>query len=106
RKVAIDRLRRIVGFLGKVERYHGAFPAQIDGRTGKGIFVVDSVPEADLAATAFLMQGLLVAKQYFGSDSGKVTGLMAKIDTLWSDVAWNKFVVAGQENILLDRWSP
>lgn len=106
RKVAIDRLRRIVGFLGKVERYHGAFPAQIDGRTGKGIFVVDSVPEADLAATAFLMQGLLVAKQYFGADSGKVTGLMAKIDTLWSDVAWNKFVVAGQGNILLDRWSP
>lgn len=105
-KVAIDRLRRIVGFLGKVERYHGAFPAQIDGRTGKGIFVLDSVPEADLAATAFLMQGLLVAKQYFGADSGKATGLMAEIDTLWRDVAWNRFVVAGQENILLDRWSP
>lgn len=106
RKAAIGRFRRIVDFLGKVERYHGAFPAKIDGRTGKGIFAIDSVPEADLAATAFLMQGLLAAKQYFGSDSGKVNEMAAKIDTLWGDVAWNKFVVAGQENILLNRWSP
>lgn len=106
RRAALGRLRRIVGFLEEVERYHGVFPSTIDGRTGKGIFVTDSVPEADLAATAFLMQGLLVAEQYFGSDSGKVAGLTARIDTLWRGVEWDKFTVAGQENILLDRWSP
>ncbi len=106
RKAAIDRLRRIVDFLAKVERYHGAFPAKIDGRTGKGIFEIDSVPEADLTATAFLMQGLLVAQQYFGVDSSEVGGLTAKIDTLWDGVEWNEFVVAGQPNILLDKWSP
>lgn len=105
RKVAIGRLRRMVDFLAKVERYHGAFPAHIDGRTGKGIFEIDSVPEADLAATAFLMQGLLVAGQYFHADS-TVAELTAKIDTLWDSVEWNEFVVAGQQNILLDRWSP
>lgn len=106
RKAAVGRLRRIVDFLGKVERYHGAFPDKIDGRTGAGIFAIDSVPEGNLAATAFLMQGLLVAEQYFGSDSGSVDGLAASIDTLWRGVEWDKFVVAGQENILLDRWSP
>ncbi len=106
RKAAVDRLKRMVDFLAKVERYHGAFPAKIDGRTGRGIFAVDSVPEADLTATAFLMQGLLVAKQYFGADSGAFSELATKIDTLWHGVEWNKFVLAGQEDILLDRWSP
>ncbi|HWK59361.1 MAG TPA: glucoamylase family protein [Parapedobacter sp.] len=106
RKAAIDRLTRMINFLGKVERYHGAFPAKIDGRTGKGIFEIDSVPEGDLSATAFLMQGLLVAQQYFGVDSTEVGELTAKIDTLWDGVEWNEFVVAGQQNILLDRWSP
>src|SRR5690606_28509665 len=101
RKVAIDRLVRMVDFLAKVERYHGAFPAKIDGRTGAGIFEIDSVPEADLTATAFLAQGLLVAGQYFGADSGAVSELTAKIDTIWQNIEWNEFVVAGQQNILL-----
>ncbi|MEC3878735.1 glucoamylase family protein [Parapedobacter sp. 10938] len=105
RKVAVGRLRRMVDFLAKVERYHGAFPAKIDGRTGKGVFNVDTIPEADLAATAFLMQGLLVAEQYFGTDS-TVADLTGKINGLWDCVEWNQFVVAGQQHILLDRWSP
>ena len=106
RRAVLGRLRRMVGFLEKVERYHGAFPARIDGRTGKGVFEVDSVPEADLRATSFLMQGLLAARQYFAADSGRTADLMARIDTLWNGVEWEKFTVAGQENILLDRWSP
>ncbi|WP_353126886.1 glucoamylase family protein [Parapedobacter pyrenivorans] len=106
RVAAIGRLERILDFLGKVERYKGAFPAEIDGRTGKGIFATDTVPEADLRATAFLMQGLLVAKQYFLSDTVAAKGLAEKIDALWNDIEWNQFVIEGQETILLDRWSP
>lgn len=106
RKAAIDRLQRIVDFLARVERYHGAFPAKVNGRTGKAIFEVDSVPEADLTATAFLMQGLLVSKQYFAADSSALGEAAAKIDSLWNGVEWSEFVVDGQENILLDRWSP
>src|SRR5690606_37025864 len=101
RKAAIDRLQRIVDFLARVERYHGAFPAKVNGRTGKAIFEVDSVPEADLTATAFLMQGLLVSKQYFAADSSALGEAAAKIDSLWNGVEWSEFVVDGQENILL-----
>lgn len=103
---AIGRLQRIVDFLSKVERYHGMFPEKIDGRTGKGIFAIDTVPEGDLKSTAFLMQGLLVAKQYFQADSGETGTLIEKIDSLWNTVEWDQFAIAGQENILLDRWSP
>lgn len=105
-QVAKSRLERILNFLGKVDRYNGAFPAKIDGRTGKGIFAVDTLPEADLRATAFLMQGLLAAQQYFRADSGASDSLTEKINDLWKDVAWNQFVIDGQESVLLDRWSP
>src|SRR5690606_16547742 len=37
-----SRLRRILDFLDQVERYHGAFPALIDGRTHQGVYEVDS----------------------------------------------------------------
>ncbi|MFC3196913.1 glucoamylase family protein [Parapedobacter deserti] len=106
RQAAISRLNRILDFLGKVERYNGAFPATIDGRTGKGVFAIDTVPEADLRATAFLMQGLLAAQQYFGADDGEADSLTEKINDLWADVAWDRFVIEGQEHVLLDRWSP
>ena len=106
RRAAMGRLRRIVGFLEGVERYHGAFPGLINGRTGEGIFAVDSIPEADVAATASLMQGLLVSKQYFAADSGRFSGIAARIDSLWRGVEWNAFTIAGQDQILLDRWSP
>ncbi|MFC7526403.1 glucoamylase family protein [Parapedobacter sp. GCM10030251] len=106
RTAAIGRLQRIVDFLGKVDRYHGAFPEKIDGRTGEGIFTVDTVPEGNLTSTAFLMQGLLAAQQYFEADSGEADVLTAKIDTLWNSVEWDRFTIEGQEHILLDRWSP
>src|SRR5690606_18968496 len=106
RAVAIGRLQRVVDFLSKVDRYHGMFPEKIDGRTGKGIFAIDTVPEGDVKSTAFLMQGLLVATQYFQTDSGETATLVEKIDSLWNTVEWDQVTVAGQENILLDRWSP
>jgi len=101
RSAVASRIERMVDFLSKAERYHGAFPARLDGRTGKGVYKVDSVPEADLRATAFLMQGLLAARQYFEEEPW--TG---KIDSLWQDVEWTRFTLDEQEHILLDRWSP
>jgi len=106
RTAAIGRFQRIVDFLSKVDRYHGMFPEKIDGRTGKGVFATDTVPEGDVRSTAYLMQGLLVAQQYFQADSGKTGTLLEKIDSLWNTVEWDQFAIQGQENILLDRWSP
>lgn len=101
-----NRLKRILDFLEQVKRYHGAFPAMVDGRTHQGIFAANSVPEADLPATASLMQGLLVARAYFSKDSMQADSVIERIDTLWEGVEWDKFTIAGQENILFDRWSP
>lgn len=101
-----SRLVRILDFLDEVDRYQGAFPAFIDGRSKEGVFDVDSVPEADLEATTFLMQGLLVAQAYFQADSGETDSLTERINALWETIEWNKFTIEGQETILLDKWSP
>lgn len=106
RRALRSRLLRILDFLDEVDRYHGAFPALIDGRSKKGVFEVDSVPEADLQATAFLMQGLLVTQAYFQSHDNKADSLTERINALWEAVEWNKFTIEGQESILLDKWSP
>lgn len=104
--VTRNRLTRILDFLDQVDRYHGAFPAFIDGRTHRGVFDVDSIPQADLEATAFLMQGLLVAQAYLGKEDAGTDSLSDRINALWESVEWNKFTIKGQEHILLDRWSP
>ena len=106
RSAVAIRLERVLDFLNKVARYNGAFPAMIDGRTGKGIFAIDSVPEADLKGTIYLMQGLLTAQQYFAADSNELGSLIEKINALWNGVEWNQFTIPGQEHILFDRWSP
>ncbi len=104
--VITNRLVRILGFLEGVEKYNGAFPALLDGRTGNGIFAIDSVPEGDVKATAFLMQGLLAAQQYIVGAGEGADSLTEKINAVWNGIEWNRFTIGGQEGILLDRWSP
>ena len=105
REVLVGRIKKIVDFLGKAQSYHGAFPALLDGRTGKGIFSDPNVPIVDLKATSYLMQGLLVAKQYLKHDNQVERDIRDRIDRLWGAVEWNKFVKTGS-HYLFTLWSP
>jgi hypothetical protein len=109
REQAVDRLLKIVSFLGKADRYRGAFPHFLNGETGKTI--VFSAPYsskddgADLVETSFLMQGLLCVKQYFDQDDHKEKELRDRITWMWNDIEWNWFTRGGL-NILYWHWSP
>jgi hypothetical protein len=61
---------------------------------------------ADLVETAYMMQGLLSARQYFTSttDSNE-TNLRNNINAIWNGVDWNWFRQNGQ-NTLYWHWSP
>src|SRR5260370_2144729 len=66
REQAVERMLKITRFLSKADRFHGAFPHFLDGRTGKIIARFGKYDNGgDLVETAFLMQGLLTARQYF-----------------------------------------
>jgi len=65
RAEAMIRLHHMVGLLERAETYHGAYPHFLHGGTGKTIPFGPLDDGGDLVETAFLMMGLLTARQYF-----------------------------------------
>ncbi len=106
RNQGLERTQKIVTFLStKAKRYHGAFPHWLNGSTGETVPFSARDNGADLVETSFLIQGLLVARQYFNRDDAAETTLRKDIDVLWRAVEWDWFRQGGQ-NVLYWHWSP
>lgn len=106
RNQGLERTQKIVTFLTtKAKRYHGAFPHWLNGATGETIPFSAKDNGADLVETSILMQGLLVARQYFNRSDAAETALRQDIDALWRGVEWDWFR-QGQQNVLYWHWSP
>jgi hypothetical protein len=102
----LARMQKIVGFLkNTAQKFHGAFPHWLNGTTGVVIPFSQKDNGADLVETAYLMAGLLAARQYFNSGDAQETALRNDINTLWNGVEWNWFRQGGQ-NVLYWHWSP
>ena len=107
RTEGLTRVSLIVNFLkNNCTKYHGAFSHWINGTTGATIPFSSNDNGADLVETSYLMQGLLVARQYFNSsvDPAEID-LRNKINQLWDAVEWNWFR-KNNENVLYWHWSP
>ena len=105
REEGYQRYTRIVDFLRKADRFHGAWPHWIDGQTGHVKPFSPKDDGADIVETAYLMQGLLAVRQYFINGSDKEKVLAGDIDGLWRGVEWNWFTRGGQK-VLYWHWSP
>jgi hypothetical protein len=107
RSQGLGRLLTIAGFLqNSAHRYHGAFPHWLNGTTGETIPFSAQDDGADLVETAFLMQGLLTARQYFNDPvNEQEIQLRGIINTLWQEVEWDWFR-KNNENALYWHWSP
>ena len=104
REAALGRMHQIVAFLDRADRFHGAWPHWMDGRTGKVKRFSPKDDGADLVETSYLMQGLLAAREYFSGDAERETTLRRAITALWRGVEWNWFTHGG--DALLWHWSP
>ena len=82
RQAALDRVITIVCFLGEAERHHGAFPHWMDGDSGRTIPFSQQDDGGDLVETAYLMAGLLSARQYFREPEAKECILRNLIDEI------------------------
>lgn len=105
RQDGLQQLEKIVEFLKKADRFHGAFPHWLNGETGKVKPFSQKDNGADIVETAFLMQGLLTVRQYFTGGSPGERSLAEDIDRLWQDVEWDWFTKGG-EKVLYWHWSP
>ncbi|MGH9338990.1 MAG: glucoamylase family protein, partial [Acidobacteriota bacterium] len=107
REQGADRLLKIVRFLAKADRFHGVWPHFLDGRTGKVMPYFGKYDDGgDLVETAFLIQGLLVARQYFDGDTKAEEEIRETITDLWRSVEWDWYRKGPNSDFLYWHWSP
>ena len=104
RAEGVARLQRIVAFLTRAQRFHGVWPHWMypSGR------VAPFSPKdngGDLVESAFLMEGLLCARQYMDSAVAEEKALIDGINTLWYGMEFDWYRQNGQ-NVLYWHWSP
>jgi len=107
RAAGLDRLERITAFLSKADRFHGAWPHFLDGRTGRAIPWFGKYDNGgDLVETAFLIQGLLAARQFFDRPERAERALHDRITGLWEEVEWDWYRGGPDPDFLYWHWSP
>ncbi len=105
REEAADRLWTIVRFLLKCDSYHGVWPHFLNGDTGRTMPFSRKDDGGDLVETAFLLAGLLAARQFFDGEGEVETRLRAAITWLYDETEWNWHTRDGR-NVLTWHWSP
>jgi len=107
REQSVERFMKIVDFLTKAEKFHGAFPHFMDGPSGKvEPFFGRRDNGGDLVETSFLLQGLLAARQYFNGNNEKEKNIRDKITTIWQNVEWDWYRRTPDSKYLYWHWSP
>lgn len=107
REQSEKRFDQILTFLEKAPRYHGVWSHFMDGHTGESLPVFDMYDNAgDLVETAFLLQGLLAARQYFNNGSKVEQDLHNRISKLWEGVEWDWYRHTANSDALYWHWSP
>jgi exo beta-1,2-glucooligosaccharide sophorohydrolase (non-reducing end) len=107
RKQSVERFIKIVSFLERAEKFHGAFPHFIDGPTGKvEPFFGMRDNGGDLVETSFLLQGLLAARAYFNKEDSDEKMIREKITTIWQNIEWDWYRRYPDSKYLYWHWSP
>jgi hypothetical protein len=104
REEGVNRLYRITDYLASADRFHGAWSHWIHGPTGKVKAFGQKDNGGDLVESAFLIQGLLIAREYFKNGNEREQELAQKIDTLWRGMEWDWYL--NGEDVLYWHWSP
>jgi len=105
REEGLARYQKIVDYLAKADRFHGAWPHWLDGPTGKVHPFGKKDNGGDLVETAFMIQGLLTVNEYFKGGNEAEQQLVANIQKLWEEVEWDWYTKGG-EDVLYWHWSP
>jgi len=85
----LETVGKIVSFLEKTERFHGAWAHWYDANTLKAFSFSKFDDGGDMVETAFLVQGLLTAREYFKNGEATERILANRITQLWETVEWD-----------------
>ncbi|KLT65890.1 glucoamylase family protein [Pedobacter sp. BMA] len=101
----LKRLNKILNFLEKADRFHGAWPHWLYGETGKVRPFGKKDNGGDLVETSFIAQSLICINAYYQNGSAEEKALAKKADELWKGIDFNWYRNGGQ-NVLYWHWSP
>lgn len=104
REEGVQRLTKLVSWLEKADRFHGAWPHWLNGETGKVKPFSPKDDGGDLVETSYLAQGLLCVRQYFKDGNDEEKQLAGKIDKLWREIEFDWY--RNDKNVLYWHWSP
>jgi len=107
RDQGLERLDKIVKFLEHAPRYHGAWSHYMNDATGQTLPLFGMLDNGgDLVETAFMIQGLLAARQYFRGSTAREQDLYQRITRLWEGVEWDWYRESPHGDFLYWHWSP
>lgn len=107
RAAVAERMLKIVRYLERADRFHGVWPHFLDGNTGRVVpFFGKYDNGGDLVETAFMIQGLLAARQYFDRDNAVEREVRDTVTGLWREVEWSWYRQKPDSDLLYWHWSP
>ncbi|WP_099367489.1 glucoamylase family protein [Sphingobacterium sp. 1.A.4] len=98
-----QRLDKIMDFLGKIERFHGAWSHWYHGDTGKVKAFSEKDNGGDIVETAFLTQALIVVREYFKNGNDLQKSIAKKADALWKEINWKHYT--NGQHVIYWHWS-
>lgn len=104
REQGLARLDKILLFLENCDRFHGAWPHWLNGKTGKVVPFSTNDNGADLVETSYMAEGLITMRQYLNPAQQQELMLINRITALCDAIEYDWFT-RGQ-NVLYWHWSP
>ncbi len=99
-----QRIYQILDFFENADRFHGAWPHWMDGKTGKVLPFSETDDGGDLVETSFFAQALIVIYEYYKNGSSEELALAEKANKLWKGIEWDWYTQ--DKNVLFWHWSP
>lgn len=104
REAGVQRLTKIAAFLEKADRFHGVWPHWLYGETGKVKPFGKKDNGGDVVETAYLVQGMICAKNYMDTLVAAEKQVADKLEELWRGVEWSWY--QNGKPALYWHWSP
>lgn len=102
---ALDRANQMLFSLGKIQRYHGAFPHFVNAETCELIPFAKFDDGGDLVETAFLLKGMICLREFFSGSTPAERRLRTTVNDFVQAVEWDWYT-KDRTGPLWWHWSP
>lgn len=99
----LQHMQKALGFLGKVERFQGAWSHWYFGDTGKVKAFSKNDDGGDIVETAFMAEALICIREYYKNGSEAEKQVAHTADSLWKGINWDFY--RNGKDVLYWHWS-